>query len=304
MTRKKLFQGQRLEGIVVAMVTPFMRTHQQSLDLPTISKHVEFLVESGVHGLMPLGTTGEFGLLNRNERRDVIKTVVEATSQRVPVIAGVSDSGTRNTVDLAEDAEDVGADFVIATGPYYYKTNPEGLYLHYQAIVDAVDLPVMVYNIPEWTGYNIPPSVVKRLVLKNPGRVAGVKFTTNDMRLFLDYVRLLKEDLSLFIGSDGLIFAALGLGATGAVAGSANVLPHETALIYNYFKKGKLSRARGLQNKIEPFVRVMSLGTYPAAVKEALALIGHDCGPVRKPLVALSSAERAGVRASLSQTKR
>lgn len=296
---KKPSHEPRLKGIVVAMVTPFKRTHEQDLDLATLRKHVEFLVHSGVHGLMPLGTTGEFGLLNRVERREVIKSVVDATARRVPVIAGVSDSGTRNAVDLAKDAEDVGADYVIATGPYYYKTNPEGLYLHYQAIVDAVDLPVLIYNIPEWTGYNIPPSVVKRLVLKNPGRVAGVKFTTNDMNLFMEYVTMLQHDLSIFIGSDGLMFAALGLGAAGAVAGSANVLPYETAMIYNYYKKGNLSRSRKLQNEIEPFVRIMGLGTYPAAVKEALAQIGHDCGPVRKPLVALSSPERAKVRASI-----
>lgn len=268
---KKTFQKPRLKGIVVAIVTPFKRTFEQGLDLATLRKHVEFLVHNGVHGLMPLGTTGEFGLLNRVERREVIKSVVDATARRVPVIAGVSDSGTRNAVDLAKDAEDVGTDYVIATGPYYYKTSPEGLYLHYQAIVDAVDLPVLIYNIPEWTGYNIPPTVVKRLVLKNPGRVAGVKFTTNDMNLFMEYVTMLQHDLSIFIGSDGLMFAALGLGAAGAVAGSANVLPYETAMIYNYYKKGNLSRSRKLQNEIEPFVRIMGLGTYPAAVKEALA---------------------------------
>jgi 4-hydroxy-tetrahydrodipicolinate synthase len=297
---KKTFQNSRLKGIVVAMVTPFKRTHDQGLDLETLQKHVEFLLQNGVHGLMPLGTTGEFGLLNRGERREVVKSVVDAAAGRVPVIAGVSDSGTRNAVDLAKDAEGAGADFVIATGPYYYKTNQEGLLVHYQAIVDAVDLPVMIYNIPEWTGYNIPPKVVKRLVLRNPGRVAGVKFTTNDMSLFQEYVTMLQNDLSIFIGSDGLMFAALGLGAVGAVAGSGNVLPYETSMIYNHYKKGNLSRSRKLQNKIEPFVRVMGLGTYPAAVKEALALIGHDCGPVRRPLVALSSEERAKVRASLS----
>jgi 4-hydroxy-tetrahydrodipicolinate synthase len=299
MPAKRPFQKQRLKGIVVALVTPFKRTHEQDLDLVTLGNHVEFLVHNGVHGLMPLGTTGEFGFLDRDERRQVIETVVESTSRRVPVIAGVSDSGTGNAIALAKDAEDAGADLIIATGPYYYKTNSEGLYVHYQTILDAVDSPLMIYNIPEWTGYNIPPTVVKRLVMKNPGRVAGVKFTTDDMKLFLEYVRMLKHDLRIFIGSDDLIFAALGLGAAGAVAGCANVFPKETTMIYNYFEKGNLSRSRKLQNDIDPFARTMSLGTYPAAVKEALALIGHDCGPVRRPLVALSASERAKLKASL-----
>jgi 4-hydroxy-tetrahydrodipicolinate synthase len=299
MPKQNRSKERHLNGIIVAMVTPFRRTHEQELDIAALKKHTDFLVANGVHGLMPLGTTGEFGLLNQYERREVVRTVVNVASGQVPVIAGVSESGTENVVALAKDAEDVGADIVIATGPYYYKTNSEGLYVHYQGILDAVDLPLMIYNIPEWVGYNIPVSVVKRLVVKNPGRVVGVKFTTNDMSLFLEYLRTLRKDLSIFIGSDDLIFAALGLGAAGAVAGCANVFPKETTMVYNYFVKGNLSMSKRLQNDIDPFARTMSLGTYPAAVKEALALIGHDCGPVRRPLVALSRGEKKRVRASL-----
>jgi 4-hydroxy-tetrahydrodipicolinate synthase len=289
-----------LEGIIVPMVTPFKGTHGLEVDGDALKELTDFLIENGVHGLMPLGTTGEFALLNRAERREVIRIVVERVSGRVPVIAGVSESGTDNTIALAHDAEDAGANTIIATGPYYYKTSLDGLSIHFQSILDAIKLPLMIYNIPAWTGYNIPPVVVKQLVAKNPTRLVGVKFTTNDMTLFLDYLRLLKDDLPIFVGSDALIFAALGLGAAGAVAGCANVLPNEVSSIYNYFVEGKLAQSNELQRQIEPFTQMMNLGTYPAAVKEALSMIGHHCGPVRRPLVPLTVEDREKVRSSLS----
>jgi 4-hydroxy-tetrahydrodipicolinate synthase len=227
--------------------------------------------------------------------------VVEVTNRRIPVIAGVSDSGTGNALALAKDAEEVGADHIILTGPYYYKTSDDGLYLHYQTILDAVHLPLLIYNIPTWVGYNIPSSVVRQLVDKNPGRVVGVKFTTNDMSLFLDYVRELRDDLSIFIGSDQLIFAALGIGAAGAIPGSANVFPKETSMIYRSFEEGNLTESKKHQDNIDPFASAMNLGAFPSAVKEALTMIGYDCGPVRLPLVALSNSERAQVKASLKR---
>jgi 4-hydroxy-tetrahydrodipicolinate synthase len=292
--RKKL-----LKGVIVPLVTPFKRTQKQEVDPTALRKHTEFLIENGVDGLMPLGTTGEFALLNRDERREVVRRVVQTTNGKIPVIAGVSEPGTDAAIALAEDAKEEGADQIIATGPYFYKTNDEGLYLHYQAILDAVALPMMIYNIPTWVGYNIPAGVVRRLVDRNPGRVVGVKYTTNDMVLFLDYIRELREDLSIFIGSDDLIYAALELGAAGAVAGSANVFPRETAMIYKYFQQGDLIESKKHQGNIDLFARTMNLGTYPSAVKEALTMIGRDCGPVRRPLVPLTSAERAQVKASL-----
>lgn len=288
-----------LKGIIVPMVTPFMRTLEQELDLTALQKHTEFLIENEVDGLMPLGTTGEFALLNRDERREVVRRVVGAANGKVPVIAGVSESGTNIAIALAKDAEEEGADQIIATGPYYYRTNDEGLYLHYQNILDAIDLPMMIYNIPTWVGYNIPAGLVRRLIDRNPGRVVGVKYTTNDMALFLDYIRELREDLSIFVGADDLIYAALELGAAGAVAGSANVFPRETVMIYKCFQEGDFTESKKHQGNIDLLTRTMSLGTYPSPVKEALTMIGRDCGPVRRPLVPLTSAERAQVKASL-----
>jgi len=299
LSRRQDLRKELLEGVIVPMVTPFKRTSEQELDLTALKKHTEFLVENGVDGLMPLGTTGEFALLNRDERREVVRTVVETANGKIPVIAGVSESGTGIAIALAKDAEEERADQIIATGPYYYRTNDEGLYLHYQAILDAVDLPMMIYNIPTWVGYNIPAGVVRRLVDRNPGRVVGVKYTTNDMTLFLDYVRELRKDLSIFVGSDSLIYAALELGAAGAVVGSANVFPRETVMICKCFQEGDFTESKKHQGNIDLFACTMNLGTYPSAMKEALTMIGRDCGPVRRPLVPLTSTERAQIKASL-----
>src|SRR5487761_1463738 len=181
---RKMITKSEINGIVVPMVTPF----------------------KGVHGLMPLGTSGEFALMDREERRDVVSTVVKAANHRVPVIAGVSSPGTRDATNLAKDASKAGADVIIATGPYYFKTSAEGLLDHFQTLLENYGgLPLMIYNITYWDGYSIPPKVVQKLAARNPRRVVGVKFTTNDLSEFLDYLRLLRNDMSIMIGADALI---------------------------------------------------------------------------------------------------
>jgi 4-hydroxy-tetrahydrodipicolinate synthase len=298
---RKMITKSEINGIVVPMVTPFKGEDASRVDLAALAKLTQYLVEGGVHGLMPLGTSGEFALMDREERRDVVSTVVKAANHRVPVIAGVSSPGTRDATNLARDATKAGADVIIATGPYYFKTSAEGLIDHFQTLLEnSGGLPLMIYNIPSWVGYNIPPKVVKKLAVRNPRRVVGVKFTTNDLSEFLDYLRLLRNDMSIMIGADALILPALVLGAAGAVVGSANVLPELTSQIFERYKEGNLDKAKELQRKLDPFSQTMDLGTFPAGLKAALKLIGLSCGPVRPPLVDLNSAGVRLVRASLS----
>jgi 4-hydroxy-tetrahydrodipicolinate synthase len=289
-----------IKGIIVPMITPFKGPKAGSVDTSKAKKLTEYLVSNGVHGLMPLGTSGEFALMDREERRDLIAAVSSAAGGKVPVIAGVSFPSSPRTVLYAEDAEKAGADVVISTGPYYYKTNDDGLYEHFQMLIDGTDLPIMIYNIPSYAGYNIPAKIVRRLVDKNPGRVLGVKFTTNDLGEFLEYLRLLKEDISIMIGSDPLIFAALEMGAAGAVVGSANVLPDVTSRIYDLYAAGDSRGAKEEQDRLDPFTQTMILGTYPAALKSALRMIGLDCGPVRPPLQELEKKQVELVRRSIA----
>ncbi len=282
------------------MVTPFRGPSMSEVDYESLDCLTNFLIDNGVNALMPLGTSGEFALLNRSEKEQVIERVVDRANGRVPVVAGVSEPATKNACDLARFAKEVGADAVISTGPFYYKTNDDGLLLHYQSLLDKTDLPLMIYNIPSYAGYNIQPEVVKKLSEQNPGLVRGVKFTTNDLSLFLDYLRLLGKEMQIMIGADSIFVSALDLGAAGGVLGSANVLPKETLSIYQNFAKGDAEEARRMQKKIDQFTSVMTLGTYPASLKYALRLLGMECGEVRPPLVPLNSEEEAKVRDSLS----
>jgi 4-hydroxy-tetrahydrodipicolinate synthase len=289
-----------IRGIVVPMITPFKGRDGSLLDVAALERLTNYLIENGVHGLMPLGTSGEFALLNRDERQTVIQTVARSSRKRVPVIAGISTPGTRDAVLYGKDAASAGADVLISTGPYYYRTSPEGLYNHYQTIIDEVDLPLMIYNIPGWAGYNIPPKIAKKLSDNNHGKLIGVKFTTNDMELFLEYLRLLRDEMSIMIGADSLILTALEMGAAGAVVGSANVLPEITSSIYENFTVGNMKEAQALQAKLDPFTVAMNLGTYPASLKTALDIIGLPCGLVRPPLMNLESGDAERVRKSIS----
>jgi 4-hydroxy-tetrahydrodipicolinate synthase len=290
-------------GIIVPMITPFKGKEMGQVDHEAFGRLTDYLIENGVSGLMVNGTSGEFSLQSHDERKASVRAVVEACRGRVPVIVGVSESSTKNALDLALDAEKVGANAIISTGPIYYKTDNSGLISLFQKLIDETGLPLMIYNIPGWIGYNIPPQVVAQLVAKNPGRVAGVKFTTNDLGLFLEYLRLLKDKISIMIGSDSLILPALELGAAGAVVGSANVLPSETSQIFNFFSKGEEEKARATQAKIDGFTETMVLGTYPAGVKEGLKFLGLNCGQARPPLVPLNPQEVKAVRQSLKWKK-
>ncbi|MHB8566697.1 MAG: 4-hydroxy-tetrahydrodipicolinate synthase [Nitrososphaerales archaeon] len=296
MTGSKKFHP---SGVIVPMVTPFKGESMSEVDYESLDRLTDHLIENGVSGLMPLGTSGEFALMSKSEREEVVQRVVRQASGRIPVIAGISEPGTQNAITLARSAQKAGADALIATGPFYFKTTEDGLLLHYQMLLDCSELPLMIYNIPGYVGYNIPPQVVKKISDRNPGRVVGVKFTTNDLVLFLEYIRVLGDTMQIMIGSDSLFTAALDIGAAGGVLGSANVLPREVCSIYTNFKQGDMKQARELQKRVDGFTSAMIIGTYPAAVKYALKLIGLNCGDVRPPLVPLSGQEMDVVESSI-----
>jgi len=285
------------------MVTPFRGKYLEEVDHSALSKLTDYLVENRVNALMVNGTSGEFLLQSHEERKEAVRTVAKAANSRVPVIAGISEASTKNAIELGRSAEDVGVDAVIATGPMYYKTTGDGLFKHFSSIIENVKLPLMIYNIPSWTGYSIQPEIVKKLSDRHPGKVFGVKFTTNDLEQFLGYLRILKGVVPITIGSDALILSALEMGASGATVGCANVLPEETRRIYELFLDNDFDRARGAQEKIDGFTQVLGLGTFPAALKEALRFIGLDCGDVRPPLVPLNTKQAKMVRQTLAWKK-
>ncbi len=284
-----------LKGLIIPMLTPL--DAEGRLDIDALNSHVDFLIEGGAHGLFPLGTAGEFALLSKDERLRVIEVVVDRADGRVPVYAGVADPSTNNAIEYAKAAKDFGADAVVATSPYYYKTNEDGLLNHFRSIAEETEIYLIIYNIPYWTYQSIPLSVAEKLA--ETDLIIGMKYTTNDLNSFQKYVRALGNKLSMLIGADSLFYSALEFGADGAVVGGANVAPNIFAEIYNAHIRGDREASIKAQKRVLPIADIMELGTFPSSLKEAMAVIGKPLGGVRRPLTSLSASDKIKVAESL-----
>ncbi len=278
----------KLEGIWTPIPTPL--TKRGKVDIESTRRLVDFHIEAGIDGLLPLGTSGEFALLSREDREIMVNTAVDQADSRVPVVAGVSDPSIENVVQLSSDAKEAGADAVIATPPYYFTTTDEGHYRHFKTISESIDLPLLIYNIPEWTHSFVTPETVQRLA--DEKLVVGMKYTEYN---FLNLVRFLKTSggkIAIFAGSDAMAYSNLEFGGSGAIIGSANVAPKVASKIFDDYKRGDLDGARECQEKLLPVIMALGVGKYPAALKEAMSLIGVPVGPLKEPLQMLSIAEK------------
>jgi len=281
----------KLEGIWTPIPSPL--TKNGKIDTEATRRLVNFHIEAGIDGILPLGTSGEFALLKKEERKLLVRTVVEQANHRVPVVAGVSDPSIENVVELAKDAKEAGADVVIATPPYYFTTTDEGHYHHFKRISESIDLPLMIYNIPEWTHSFVTPDTVQRLA--DEKLVVGMKYTEYN---FLNLVRFLnasRTKIAIFAGSDAMAYSNLEFGGSGAIIGSANVAPKLASKIFDDYKNGNLTEARDSQERLLPVIMALGIGKYPAPLKDAMNLIGMPVGPLKAPLQQLSNAEKRTV---------
>jgi 4-hydroxy-tetrahydrodipicolinate synthase len=286
-----------LHGIWSPMPTPF--DGNDGVDYARLKELVEYLVDGGVDGLFPLGTTGEFALLTREERKKVVATVVEQAKGRVPVLAGISDPSPINAAAFGSDAADVGASGVVATAPYYYTVSELGMYNHFKIIHDKVVLPLVLYNIPAWTHNFIPVSVVSRLV--DEGTVVGMKYTEYDMLKLLEFIRAVGDKIPVFTGSDAFTYSCLEAGGKGAVISVSNIVPRRASRIYDLFVAGKSSDALKEQVSILPAIEAAGLGLFPAGLKESMKAAGFPVGEVRPPQTPLDEATKERVRALVKQ---
>ena len=287
----------KLEGIWTPIPTPL--TKQGKIDQETTRKLVDFHIESGIDGILPLGTSGEFALLTKEERNLLVETVVDQVDGRVPVVAGVSDPSIENVLQLSADAKKAGADAVIATPPYYFTTTDQGHYDHFKTISEGIDLPLMIYNIPEWTHSFVTPDTVQRLA--DEKLVAGMKYTEYNFLNLLRFLKTSKSKISIFTGSDALAYSNLEFGGSGGILGSANVAPEIASKIFDYYKKADLKTAREAQEELLPVIDALSVGRYPASLKEAMRLVGHPVGPLKEPLQELSIGDKKLIARHLKQ---
>jgi len=270
----------KLGGVIPALITPFT-DDGRNVDEERLRHLINHLIDLGVTGLVPCGTTGEFQNLSEQERRRVIEITIDEANSRVPVIAGTGSSGTDLTIEKTRHAKDAGADAAIIVTPYYHKPTNRGLYEHYQRIADAVDIPIVIYNIPQVTGVWMPWQVVEDLV--EIPNIAGLKDSSGEIRYILAVLEKVGARLPVVCGHDEVVLPALAAGCSGTILASANVFPDHLLKLYVAVQEGKLDQARQIQLTIQKMARIIAKSG-PVGVKAALNMMGIKVGPVRLPL--------------------
>ena len=268
------------EGILPALVTPFT-DDGKSVDEEKLRTLVTRCIELGVHGVVPCGTTGEFVNMSTEEKKHVIKIVVDEVNGRVKVVAGTGASGTDQALEMTKYAKDVGADAALIVTPFYLKPTDRGIYEHYDTIASAVDLPIILYNIPQCTGLPLPWQMVEDLA--QIPNIVGVKDSSGQLSFILAVLEKVRDKINVLCGHDEVVIAALAAGCSGAILASANVIPDVWVQIYNHVKNGELQKARELQYKVQKIARIIA-GSGAVGTKEALNMMKIKVGPVRKPL--------------------
>lgn len=284
------------KGSYTALITPFKNG---GIDEKALRDLIDFQVEGGTFGLVPSGTTGESATLTHEEHKKVIAITVDAAKKRVPVIAGTGSNSTEEAIALTRSAKEMGADAALLISPYYNKPSQEGLYQHYRAVAEAVDIPIILYNVPGRTHVNILPETVARLSrIKN---IVALKDATGALQQTSDTISLCGEDIVLLSGDDANTLPILSIGGTGVISVTANVAPREVASLFDAFFKGDLAEARKIHYRLLPLHNAMFVETNPLPVKTALALMGRCEESFRLPLCRMSENNRESLKAVLKK---
>jgi 4-hydroxy-tetrahydrodipicolinate synthase len=268
------------EGILPALVTPFT-DDGKAVDEERLRNLVNHCIEFGVHGVVPCGTTGEFVNMTVEEKQFAIKTVVDEVNGRVKVVAGTGASGTDQAVEMTKYAKDMGADAVLIVTPFYLKPADRGIYEHYDTIASQVEIPIILYNIPQCTGLPLPWQMVEDLA--QIPNIVGVKDSSGQLSFILAVLEKVRDKINVLCGHDEVVVAGLAAGCSGAILASANVIPDIWIQIYNHVKNGELRQAQELQYKVQKIARIIA-GSGAVGTKEALNMMKIKVGPVRKPL--------------------
>ncbi len=275
-----------LQGVYTAMITPF--NDDESIDEGALRALVDFQIEKGISGLVPMGTTGESPTVDYEENLEVVRIVVEQAADRVPVIAGTGSNSTREAVDMTVRARDLGATATLQVAPYYNKPNQEGFYRHFTTVADKAGLPVLVYNIPGRTGKNIENDTMLRMA-EHP-KIIGVKEASASMPQVMDLAARKPADFVILAGDDNLALPIMALGGVGIVSVASNRFPAEVQEFAAKAISGDLAGAREDHYRMLPFFKALFADTNPIPIKYAMARGGYCKEVYRLPLVAPSDA--------------
>ncbi|MEM1600457.1 MAG: 4-hydroxy-tetrahydrodipicolinate synthase [Sulfolobales archaeon] len=289
-----------LHGVVVAIITPFKDDFD--LDLDGLKTITNYLVESGVHGIMTTGGNGEFPHLLPEERFKVLEVVREVTPSNVLVISCVSACGLKEALMYVKHAVDVGADGIISTPPYYYKLPPNSLFEFFKDLSEKSDIPLVVYNNPAYTGHNITPQLMVKIASLD--NVVGMKQSNSDIGQTAEIIRLVGHRISVLTGIDSQFYPTLCIGGRGIFSTAACVVPKHMVELYEEFVKGDYRKAFEIYTTLQELFKFFEYEPgYVAPCKEALKILGLPAGPVRKPLPSLTDEEVEELKLVLSKLK-
>src|SRR5262245_16960021 len=287
-------RGEMFAGLTVALVTPM---RDDEVDYDGLRELVDWHVDQGTDCLAPVGTTGESPTLTHDEHDRVIDTVVEHVGGRIRVMAGTGSNSTAEALRLTRHAAKAGADGALVVAPYYNKPTQEGLYLHYRALAEAVDIPIIVYNIPGRTGRNIEVSTFVRL--SEFDNIVAVKEATGSLDQASDIIA--QTDLTILSGDDSLTLPLLSIGGRGVVSVVGNIIPADMKALLHAYDHGRVEEAANWHKKLFPLCRdMLGLATNPIPIKTAMKLLGRGTGEMRLPMCPMDEAGEAKLRRSLA----
>ncbi len=284
-------------GSLVAIVTPF---RNGKVDERALGDLIEEQIANGTDGIVPCGTTGESATLTHEEHDRVVALTVEAVRKRVPVVAGTGSNSTEEAIALTKHAKQVGADGALLITPYYNKPTQEGLFRHYKAVADAVDLPLVLYNIPGRTGVNMVPATVARLVACR--NVVAIKEGSGAVQQASEVIQLCGDRITVLAGDDALTLPMMALGGKGVITVTANVAPRDMAAMVDAALANRWEEARRLHYKLSPLFAALFYETNPIPVKEALGMMGKIDPELRLPLCPMAADTRERLSRVLKDT--
>ena len=287
-----------LKGSMVAIVTPF-KNNGADLDENKLKELVAFQIKNGTSVIVPCGTTGESATLSIDEHERVIDIVIAAAKPKARVMAGTGSNNTAEAIELTSHAKKAGADAALIITPYYNKPTQEGIYRHFKALSDEVDIPLVSYNIMSRTGVNITPDTMKRISeLKN---VVGVKEASGDLNQMSEIKNLCGKNFKLISGDDTLTLPVLSIGGCGVISVVANIIPNDVSDMVKAFMDNNMEKARYLHYKMLPLIKAMFIETNPIPVKTAMGMMGMIEPSLRLPMCDMSKANKVKLEQALKE---
>ncbi|MEE9591586.1 MAG: 4-hydroxy-tetrahydrodipicolinate synthase [Thermodesulfobacteriota bacterium] len=283
-----------LQGSMTAIITPF---RSGRIDEKALRGLLEFQIKNGTDAIVPCGTTGESATLSYEEHDRLIGLAINIVNGRVPVIAGTGSNSTAETIMFTRHAAEAGADAALLISPYYNKPTQEGLYLHYKAVAEAVDIPLILYNVPGRTSINMLPETVARLSeFKN---IIGIKEASGSLKQVSDIIEMSRKGFVVLSGDDFVTLPMLAIGARGAISVTSNIMPRAMSRMCSASLDGDIKSAVMMHYKLQPMHRAMFLETNPIPVKTALSMMGMIREEFRLPLVRMKGRNRTALKKTL-----